>query len=83
MIARLNPVLRGWGNYFRTGTAYREFLAIDEYVHERLFRGSGDVADSARASARNAGPASGSAWACIVSGIVSVTRRKPSREDHR
>lgn len=38
VIASLNPVLRGWGNYFRTGTAYREFHAIDEYVRERIHR---------------------------------------------
>ncbi len=36
VIAKLNPVLLGWANYFRTGTAYREFHAIDEYVYERL-----------------------------------------------
>lgn len=38
VIASLNPVLRGWGNYFRTGTAYREFHAIDEYVRERILQ---------------------------------------------
>jgi len=38
VISRLNPVLRGWGNYFRTGTADREFHAIDQYVYERLKR---------------------------------------------
>ncbi len=38
VIASLNPVLRGWGNYFRTGTAHREFHAIDEYVRERVCR---------------------------------------------
>jgi len=38
LVASLNPVLRGWGNYFRTGTAYREFHAIDEYVRERIHR---------------------------------------------
>lgn len=36
VFALLNPVLRGWGNYFRTGTARREFHAIDEYVRERI-----------------------------------------------
>jgi group II intron reverse transcriptase/maturase len=36
VIASLNTVLRGWGNYFRTGTADREFAAVDEYVYERL-----------------------------------------------
>jgi RNA-directed DNA polymerase len=38
VIATLNPVLRGWGNYFRTGTSYREFHHVDEYVYERLLR---------------------------------------------
>jgi RNA-directed DNA polymerase len=38
IIARLNPVLRGWGNYFRTGTADREFLKMDGFVYLRLIR---------------------------------------------
>ena len=38
VIASLNPVLRGWGNYFRTGTADREFGKVDDYVFERLRR---------------------------------------------
>jgi group II intron reverse transcriptase/maturase len=38
IIATLNPVLRGWGNYFRTGNADREFNQIDDYVHRRIVR---------------------------------------------
>ncbi len=38
MIGGLNAVLRGWGNYFRTGNASRHFNAIDEYVRKRLVR---------------------------------------------
>jgi len=38
MIADLNPVLRGWGNYFRTGNADREFNRVDAYVYVRLMR---------------------------------------------
>ena len=38
LIASLNPLLRGWGNYFRTGNAEREFGHIDDYVYERLQR---------------------------------------------
>ena len=38
MIATLNPVLRGWGNYFRTGNSDRQFHDIDGYVRERLNR---------------------------------------------
>jgi group II intron reverse transcriptase/maturase len=34
--SRLNPVLRGWGNYFRHGNSARKFAQIDRYVHERL-----------------------------------------------
>jgi len=36
VIANLNPVLRGWGNYFRTGNASYQFTDIDQYVHRRL-----------------------------------------------
>ena len=36
VITRLNPVLRGWGNYFRTGNAARKFIQIDDYVRQRL-----------------------------------------------
>jgi RNA-directed DNA polymerase len=37
-IARLNPVLRGWGQYFRTGNASDQFAEIDDYVAWRLKR---------------------------------------------
>jgi group II intron reverse transcriptase/maturase len=36
VVERLNPVLRGWGNYFRRGNSARKFAQIDGYVHERL-----------------------------------------------
>jgi RNA-directed DNA polymerase len=32
----LNPVLRGWGAYFRYGNSSRKFNTIDGYVHQRL-----------------------------------------------
>jgi RNA-directed DNA polymerase len=38
VIAELNPILRGWGNYFRTGNAANKFRQIDRYVVRRLFR---------------------------------------------
>jgi group II intron reverse transcriptase/maturase len=38
IIAELNPVLRGWGNYFRTGNADREFNKLDSYVYWSLKR---------------------------------------------
>jgi RNA-directed DNA polymerase len=36
VIAELNPVLRGWGQYFRTGNAAKCFVQIDRYVVDRL-----------------------------------------------
>lgn len=38
VIADLNPVLRGWGNYFRSGNAAIKFVQIDRYVAWRLKR---------------------------------------------
>jgi len=38
VIDLLNPVLRGWGNYFRTGNASLKFQQVDRYVNERLVR---------------------------------------------
>ncbi|MGH3577643.1 MAG: group II intron reverse transcriptase/maturase, partial [Mycobacterium sp.] len=38
IIAELNPILRGWGNYFRTGNAAEKFRQIDWYVTWRLHR---------------------------------------------
>jgi RNA-directed DNA polymerase len=38
VIADLNPILRGWGNYFRTGNAATKFIQIDHYVEHRLWR---------------------------------------------
>jgi RNA-directed DNA polymerase len=37
VIADVNPVLRGWGQYFRTGNAATKFICIDTYVEERLY----------------------------------------------
>ncbi len=36
VIGQLNPVLRGWGNYFRTGNATACFIQLDTYVWQRL-----------------------------------------------
>lgn len=38
VIGDLNPLLRGWGTYFRTGNASGTFGAIDDYTHARLRR---------------------------------------------
>ena len=36
VVADLNPVLRGWGEYFRCGNSAAQFSLIDAYVNERL-----------------------------------------------
>jgi group II intron reverse transcriptase/maturase len=38
VIGELNPVLRGWGGYFRTGNASTKFSQMDGYVRERLIK---------------------------------------------
>jgi RNA-directed DNA polymerase len=38
VIADLNPLLRGWGNYFRTGNAAVKFRQVDDHVAWRLKR---------------------------------------------
>jgi group II intron reverse transcriptase/maturase len=38
VIAGINPVLRGWGTYFRTGNAAVQLNSIDRYVERRLKR---------------------------------------------
>lgn len=36
IVADLNPILRGWAEYFRHGASSKAFQRINEYVHLRL-----------------------------------------------
>jgi len=36
VINELNPVLRGWGNYFAVGNSSKKLQQVDSYVQERL-----------------------------------------------
>jgi hypothetical protein len=38
LIGKLRPVLRGWGNYFRTGNSDDRFNKLDSYVYSRVLR---------------------------------------------
>ena len=38
VVEDLNPVLKGWGAYFRQGNSTAKFGAVDNYVHERMAR---------------------------------------------
>jgi RNA-directed DNA polymerase len=35
-IRRLNPIVRGWGNYYRYGNSFEQFEKVDRYVRWRL-----------------------------------------------
>ena len=78
VIAELNPVLRGWGNYFRTGNAGYKFTQADRYVAWRLRR----LMIQKRAATctpgkPTSGHASGSrATACTASAVPSAIRRR-------
>ena len=38
MVAKLNPIIRGWRNYFRIGNATKKLQDLDRYVRQRLSR---------------------------------------------
>jgi RNA-directed DNA polymerase len=38
LLRQLNPLLRGWANYYRNGAAKRTFSKLDFYIHHRLWR---------------------------------------------
>jgi group II intron reverse transcriptase/maturase len=59
VVERLNPVIRGWGNYFRSGNSARKFSQIDSYVHERLAL---LASDKHQRSGRNWGTRFNSEW---------------------
>ena len=56
LIEDLNPVLRGWGNYFRTGNSADKFLDVDAYAQGRLRK------FLVRRHGRNLKPGQSSAW---------------------
>ena len=81
LIDDLNPVLRGWGNYFRTGNAALKFLQLDKYVVRRLnmFRLKrlgvvlGLATGFALAATAPALAASATATATVNAGTLSLT----------
>lgn len=56
VIADLNPVLRGWGNYFKTGNATKRFNQLDGYVWRRL------LALRVKRKGRNLRPGEAAKW---------------------
>jgi RNA-directed DNA polymerase len=38
VLARLNPILRGWANYFRNGVSKRTFARVDHWMFQREVR---------------------------------------------
>jgi group II intron reverse transcriptase/maturase len=58
IIDDLNPLLRGWGNYFSTGNAAQKFNQVDTYVWRRL------RAFMAKRKGRNLRPGEAQQWDC-------------------
>ena len=59
VITVINPILRGWVNYFRIGNATRCFAFVQDWVEQKVRRHL-MRARSRRASAGNGGVGSGS-----------------------
>jgi RNA-directed DNA polymerase len=78
VIADLNPLLRGWGNYFRTGNAGGKFIQVDRYVAWRLKRlRSRSTAGTCPPGRRTSGPGNGcTGWALTNSPGRSAIRRR-------
>ena len=81
VIAALNPVLRGWGQYFRTGNAATKFVQTDRFVVRRLKSLGSNVRDETCTRARlSAGTVSTSkVLGCIACEERSAIPGKPPR----
>ena len=87
VIAELNPILRGWGNYFRTGNAARKFRQVDNHVVWRLRR------LMIKKRGRNLRGGQQNAWTeewftghglyCLRGTIRYPKTAQPCQEDHR
>ena len=85
VIADLNPVIRGWGNYFRTGNAAKQFIQLDGYVWKRLrslrVKRKGRNLNRARPSAGRASPSGTSGSTdCAAPSATRRLRNAASRE---
>jgi group II intron reverse transcriptase/maturase len=38
LVVKLNPILRGWANYFRSGNPNRQFAKMEQYLWQRIAR---------------------------------------------
>jgi len=36
LVKTLNPILRGWANYFKVGTSWKQFDKVDSFTYRRL-----------------------------------------------
>jgi group II intron reverse transcriptase/maturase len=77
IIAKLNPVLRGWGNYFRTGTCRWQFHQMDDFVYGRLLRWLYRRGGRARGGRSNGVPTTFTGWVCIDCAGPCAILRKP------
>ncbi|MGK7914824.1 MAG: group II intron maturase-specific domain-containing protein [Prochloraceae cyanobacterium] len=38
LISKLNPIIRGWANYYRVGVSRKVFESLDQWMHKRARR---------------------------------------------
>jgi len=81
VIAKINPVLRGWVNYFRVGHSSICFGVVKRWVEEKVRRHL-CVHGDAKASAGRGGVANGyyDRWVCstTTSSVDGQVRKLPS-----
>ena len=87
VIVAINPILRGWGNYFRTGNAAIKFVQIDRYVVRRLCglmikRLAGTCVPGNGGSGHASSSRLTACIACVAPVAIRDSRRD-HQEDHR
>ena len=85
LVQELNPVLRGWGNYFRWGNSTRQFTQVDSYVRERLAlhdaRGGANKDDAGVKCTRMPGSRASDCTSSLGRSVMALLRKRP--REHR
>jgi hypothetical protein len=80
IIAKLTPVIRGWGNYFRTGNLDRLFNEMDSFVYHSIRRWQPRRVANSQPGPRHSPVICFTRWVCIACVAPCDTRRKPHHE---
>jgi hypothetical protein len=66
-IRALNPILRGWGQYFRIGNAHRHFKKVDSYVYTKPVNSCGGSTNGVARDSGHSLPPSSRRRGCTIS----------------